>query len=231
MFQESVDTLVRWAEANRTDPELLELIKDYLLGRDLVPMSELTGSASKFSRLAMCHDKLGWDNFLEGRICVLFLDHQKSYLDSLPPSRYNRFTPERWAQGLISRLLELTHRQWLYRNSYIYFTKVEGRTEIEHNQVISKVKELLYTDPSELLPRHRPLLEIDFAKLGAGSTIGREFWIASVDSAISAAEAHRKLRRSRFCSGPTIPDPTATRVDMPIITERGIRYKKRRKRK
>ena len=222
MFRDSVDSLVRWASSQHTDPDLIQLIESYLLGRSLFPMVEFVVRGSRYERLAQAHDKLGWDNFLEGRICVLYLELQQDYMDS--HSFLFRYRPsiESWARGLMSQLLQLTHRQWLYRNTYLYFTKVEGRTEVQHEQVISKVRDLMFTDPDELLPRHRRLLEIDFVKLGEGSTMGREFWVASMESAIAAAKLSRAARRRHFCVGPRYARSSR------LVLERGLKYKKRR---
>ena len=49
---------------------------------------------------------------------------------------------------------------------------------------MTKVSTLMGTDPTELLPRHRHLLDWDFGNLGEGQTVDRQYWIASMESAI-----------------------------------------------
>ena len=95
---------------------------------------------------------------------------------------------ERWAQLFVEKLLELTHKQWIFRNSKVHFKRADGLTENEHLSIFSKVENLMHTPSAELLPKHQHLLETDFESLGAGSTSARQFWIVSMESAISAAK-------------------------------------------
>ena len=45
----------------------------------------------------------------------------------------------------------------------------------------------MWTDPGDLLSEDRPLLEENFAALAASSAADREFWVASVETAIAVA--------------------------------------------
>ena len=55
---------------------------------------------------------------MEGMISKEWVELQKDH--------YNLFggnvTPLKWAQGLVTRLLEVTHGQWLYRNVQVHDT-------------------------------------------------------------------------------------------------------------
>ena len=46
----------------------------------------------------------------------------------------------------------------------------------------------MFTNPEDLLPAHQHLVEEDFEQLGEGSAINRQYWIANMESAISATE-------------------------------------------
>ena len=83
-------------------------------------------------------------------------------------------------------VLNIPHRQWLYRNSRIHIRHIEGLSLAEHDDIIQKVRTLIGTDPMDLLPQHRRLLEIDYEALGAGSSIDRQYWIAQMDLAINS---------------------------------------------
>eukprot|EP00956_Cyclotella_meneghiniana_P002951 scaffold3544_cov46-Cyclotella_meneghiniana.AAC.2 len=90
----------------------------------------------------------------------------------------------------LQHLLNITHRQWLYRNARIHLRKVEGLTAAEHEDVIELVKDMVMVDPADLLPRHRHLLARDFRKLGEGATVDRKLWLQQMmRSAISAADS------------------------------------------
>ena len=53
----------------------------------------------------------------------------------------------------------------------------------------------MWIDPSELLGKHRYLLEEDFAQLGEKSAPDKEYWISAVESAVSAADHVRQRNR------------------------------------
>lgn len=110
----------------------------------------------------------------------------------LPPR--SRLTPESWGRQFVRRLMVATHKQWLYRNSHVHYAKLDGLTEKQHEAIFERCKELLMVDPADLLDRHRYLLEGDFTELGEGSAVDRQNWIASMESAMSAAEHVRSGR-------------------------------------
>ena len=97
---------------------------------------------------------------------------------------------------------------------------------------MEQVRELINTDPDDLLPEDRALLFENFEDLGSSSALNREYWIASMNSAI-AARAHkrgadailypgdnRETQREFFATANPDPD---------IDTEGSIRFRKRRR--
>ncbi len=63
----------------------------------------------------------------------------------------------------------------------------DGLTTNQHLDMFTKICSLLQMLPTDLLPCHRHLLNQDFHDLGNGVTIWRQLWIASMESALSAA--------------------------------------------
>ena len=176
----------------KVDSGLIEMVKTYLLAQDSRPMQDcVRGHSPTLTTLAISQDKLGWDCFIEGRISKLFLEAVTPALAAR--SRY--LTPERWCRTLIGKLLQLTHKQWLFRNSHVHYKKLEGMTAAQHEEVFERVKELIWTDPAELLAKHRFLLEEDFRDLGEGSSGARLQWVASMESALKAADHVRSGKK------------------------------------
>ena len=56
------------------------------------------------------------------------------------------------------RVLKITHRHWLYRNSRIHIRHIEGLLLAEHESIMQKVRIIIGTDPMDLLPQHGKLL-------------------------------------------------------------------------
>ena len=106
---------------------------------------------------ALAHDTLGWDNFLEGRIRKMLINIQEAQL-VVSDSKMHIVT---WASKLISHLLAVTHSQWIYQNTKIHLRLLEGRTVVEHDEVMREVLHLLATHPEDILAQHRGLLEVD----------------------------------------------------------------------
>ena len=62
-------------------------------------------------------------------------------------------------------------------------------TQVEIDQIFHEVENLMYTEPDELLPKHRHLLQEDFKALAEGLAQDRQYWIVSMESAIKAYTA------------------------------------------
>ena len=76
---------------------------------------------------------------------------------------------QKWYQELVNLLLQMTHEQWIFRNSHVHFEKLDGMTEAHPDVIMSKVHNLLATDPDDLLEKHQHMLHRDFEQLGKGS--------------------------------------------------------------
>jgi hypothetical protein len=185
MFYESADLLIDFLHESQMDPRLIDCIMRYLDGRGDGKMTEIAKNEPSYQILAEDMDALGWDCFLEGRVPTSLIEIQHTSLQS---SR-SWWKIKTWASHFIQHLLNITHRQWLYRNARIHLRKVEGLTATEHEDVIELVKDMVLVDPADLLPQHRHLLEKDFHKLGEGATIDRKLWLQQMRSAISAADS------------------------------------------
>ncbi len=62
--------------------------------------------------VAEYHDRFGWDNFLEGRICALWLELRAQ--DLAERNLELECNVDYWARGLMCRLLKMVHQQFLY---------------------------------------------------------------------------------------------------------------------
>jgi hypothetical protein len=71
VFTETVQDLVQWLRDQQTSGEIIYLFRAYLLARGTRTMrSLLRRPGSKLGVEANYHDRLGWDSFLEGWVCV-----------------------------------------------------------------------------------------------------------------------------------------------------------------
>ena len=66
--------------------------------------------------MGVSQDYIGWRRFMEGMISKETVKLQKDCVDLGGCS----VLLDKWAQGLVVRLLEVTHGQWLYRNIHVH---------------------------------------------------------------------------------------------------------------
>jgi hypothetical protein len=92
-----------------------------------------------------------------------------------------------WWNGLILQLLQITHRQWNYRNQTVNYKALDGLTESQQLEIMQHCEDVVWTDPSVLLPEDRGLLEVDFEALGDGPAIAQQIWLSEIKAATSAA--------------------------------------------
>jgi hypothetical protein len=98
-----------WLEEAETDPDLLDCIAEYAHGQGERTMTEICSSlGSQFIQMAKEQDAIGWRWFMEGMICgsMRKIQYDVHYWEG------TKTNPNRWAQGLILKLLNATHGQW-----------------------------------------------------------------------------------------------------------------------
>ena len=93
-----------------------------------------------------------------------------------------------WARGLMHRLLEMVHQQWLYRNATVHMSLQDGLPRDKHEQILMRIKGCLGIDPGDLLEEDRVLLQVDFERLATSSAAEKLEWIVGMDAAMGAAE-------------------------------------------
>jgi hypothetical protein len=216
VFSSSVDKLVEWLASQRTDPELITLLSSYLRLRGDSSMLSLCAPRSRYCHLACMVDDLGFRNMLEGRIPKLFYDARAADIQR----RGLRKHAGHWCNGLILRLLQITHRQWTYRCGTVHLRGPDGLTSAQRDRLTRKCEELLWTDPTTLLDDDRYLLELDFDALGDAPSSTRQAWLSEMEAARCASRLHEDVGDDLWVD--TQPAP--------VDTEGSIRFRRRRRR-
>ncbi len=108
----SIDLLSHWMVDADTDPDLQECIIEYARGRGTITMSNICQDRDPhFQRMARDQDKIGWRRFMEGMGSKGLREIQSTY----SAIEGSNISPEQWTVGVIIKLMETTHGQWLYR--------------------------------------------------------------------------------------------------------------------
>ncbi len=177
-------------EANVT-LEVADIIETYLLHQGHQTMEDYIKSNSKYVRLSTNIDNLGWDCFVEGRLPYSLITAIKSMFYPYKPCGSIKI----WSTKFIKSLISLTHKQWLYRNCDVHYIS-DGLTLRQHDELASKIEELMKTKCTALLGQHRHYMNTNFITLGCGQTIARQVWFANMKMAFRVA----KVAEGNFCT-------------------------------
>jgi hypothetical protein len=184
MFSILVSEVHTWLVATLGENTIASTVEEYLLGRGRVTMEScLYGINDNMSVVSMMSNRQGWDSFLEGRISK----HGLVVVSPLPSHRPLQLLPELWGWQFISKLHNVIHKQWTYRNLMIHFRSMDGLIIPEHHEILIRIESYSLADPDTLLPRHRSLYAADFAALGGGPTSHQILWLANMEMAVAAA--------------------------------------------
>ena len=136
---------------------------------------------SRYCSLAYLVDDLGYRNILEGRIPKMFYDVRSADIQR----RGLRKHAGHQCNGLILRLLQITHRQWTFRCGTVHLRGPDGLTSSQRDRLACKCEELvLWTDPTTLLDEDRYLLNIHFEALGDAPPLStRQAWLSEMEAA------------------------------------------------
>jgi hypothetical protein len=133
-----VDLLESWLEEASTEPDLLDCIAEYAYSRGgRTAMEICNGQGEPFQRMARDQDEIGWRRFMEGMICTKVCNIQSEY-HSWEGTSTN---PERWAKGVVLKLLEATHGQWIYRNLQIHDSVAGMRATLRTEEIQRDIEE------------------------------------------------------------------------------------------
>ena len=185
LLSESVANLTTWmSRDDQTDPEILYWIPKYILMRGDRPLSAMGFMLPQFKALAASQDLIGWREFTEGHISMHFYAIQSFHL-SMSSSYLNS---EDWAKQFISKILQITHAQWIFRNISLN-DKTQGYLcNKKAKEILQIINEFSEVAPEEIPTESRFLLEINFTELTKSHLETQTYWTLAMDAAIKAKE-------------------------------------------
>ena len=156
----SIESVSKWLKKNKTEPKMMSIIVRYLYARNTATMTSFTRprTSLRLAYLANLQDRLGFQNFVEGKICNYLVEIQPIHLEASGTWH----TADLWASELIAQLLIRNHRQWLHRNAFVHYKLPGGRTLAQNASTTARVQDLIWEDPENLLEEDRWLLREDF---------------------------------------------------------------------
>ena len=90
---------------------------------------------------------------------------------------------KKWTTGLITRLLEVTHGQWLYRNVQVHDDVTGVNASLRKEEIIAEIEKQQEMGEEGLLPEDRYLLEINLDDMEITSGKKQEYWLLAIRAA------------------------------------------------
>jgi len=189
-FQLGKTALERWLDKADTDPDLTDSIVEYVWRRGTITMEEaIIDAPPRFRHMALSQDKIGWRQFLEGMISTEITSIQRQYI-AVNGSRMSLY---KWCTGLITRLLEITHVQWLYQ-SYIVHDPVSGTiATAKKEELLVEIERQQELGDAGLLEEDKYLAVVNLEEMATSSGERQHYWLL----AIQTARNHYTLRAQR----------------------------------
>ena len=185
----SIRNMEKWLVEVGKDPVLVDYIVEYARGRGGKSMSDVCARKhQRYRAMARAQDKIGWRRFMEGMVSteLLKLQSESARIQGL------KLSMSRWSTGLITKLLEVTHGQWIYRNLLVH-DRISGvlatKKKEELQREIQKQQEL---GGDGLDEEDKFLLEIKLEDLEESSGEHQEYWLLAIRAARKVVENRRR---------------------------------------
>jgi hypothetical protein len=189
-FQLCATALERWLDEADTDPDLTDSIFEYVRWQGAITMEEATMDAlPRFRNMALSQDKIGWRRFLEGMILMEITYIQQQYI----AVNGSRMSLNKWCTGLITRLLEIMHGQWLYRNNIVHDPVSGTIATANKEELLVEIERQRDLGNAGLLEEDKYLAEVNLEEMATSSGEQQHYWLL----AIQTARNHYALRAQR----------------------------------
>ena len=132
-----------------------------------------------FRSLAHSQDIIGWRRMMEGMISKEMITIQLRYA-SLAGSAYGI---QKWASGPITKLLEITHGQWLYRNCVVHDRVTGVLAKMRKEELIIEIEKQRKLGDEGLLEEDQFLATINLDDMENTSGERLEYWLLAIRTA------------------------------------------------
>jgi hypothetical protein len=175
----SIDLLEQWLEEADMDSVLHECIVEYARGRGQWAMMDMCrGMDFRYTKMTDEQDAIGWRRFMVGMVCRSIRGIQETYTTM----EGSNLSPPQWTVGVITKLLEATHGQWLYQCAQIHArlngTNATLRQEELQREIESQMAEDQY------------LAEVNLEDLESTTGKRQEYWLVVICAAREARGKH-----------------------------------------
>ena len=138
----------------------------------------------RMKALAQSQDKIGYHNFMEGYISIHFYEIQNFHL-AMSSSFLNGAN---WAKQFISKILHITHSQWIFRNFSLHNKRNGYLHKKKAEEIALELESLAGLAPEDVPTNSQFLLEINFSDLNKSNLESQKYWILAINAALTAQQ-------------------------------------------
>ncbi len=178
----TIKLLDQWMKRRGTDPDLRDCIYEYAMERGGVTMEEICEENhydQRYRVMARAQDEFGWRQFMEGMICKEIRQIQRTHAGL----QASRLSAKKWGVGLVTKLLEVTHGQWLYHNIQVH-DKISGTlVMLQKEELQLEIKRQQELGTAGLLGEDCHLAECNLGDLEDSSGAKETYWLLAISVA------------------------------------------------
>ena len=164
---------------NGTHPLLAKLVRFYLRGRGKQRLSLIPNMPEGFVPLCREQDQIGWRNFTEGQISKQFRAIQAKFLRVRHPRR----NVDAWLRGFISKLLAMTHSQWIFRCISKHHQTRGMKALATREKLTAEIERQKTLGEDAMAEGDKWMLEVDIERDTAEE---QQYWLYAVEAARQA---------------------------------------------
>jgi hypothetical protein len=184
---------------NATHPNIKAAITAYALGRGQVSCFNCAaGYLTVIQDFALSQDNTGWGNFMMGMISSKLISIQESHLWLCAPHQ----SPEKWATGLVTQLLQVTHAQWIYRCLLVHDRTSGTLITLHKTKLLEEIANQLSMGAKNLIEDDQYLLECNLSDLATTNGEQQEYWLQAIKAARMASLILQQTTQQQCIANP-----------------------------
>jgi hypothetical protein len=142
---------------------------------------------------------MGWRRFLEGMISKEIVDLQQQFYTV----NGSQMSLDKWSTGLITRLLEITHGQWLYQNFMVHNPVSGAITTAKKEELLLEIECQWDLRDAGLLEEDKYLAEVNLGDMETTSGERQHYWLLAIQTARKAKLLWEQHERQQTVSRET----------------------------
>jgi hypothetical protein len=140
--------------------------------------------SKRMSTLADSQNKIGWRHFTEGYISTHFYNIQRFHLSMSS----NYLNSADWTKQFISKILHLTHSQWIYRNISLHNKRHGYLWNKQSESLLQTIADLSDLSLEEVPGNSRFLLEFNLTELTKAHLETQQYWTLAMNAALTTRQ-------------------------------------------